>query len=370
MKLAFFIFKYFPYGGLEKDMLQIALACIERGHEVVVYTTRWEGEVPQRIKVNLIKKRGLTNHARMKNFSDAIKKIQGKYDLRIGFNRLANLDLCFVGDVCFKYRYQKKSKIFKLLSSRYKTYVNLEEAVFSPQSNTQIMLVNSQQKAEYLQCYKTPENRLHVLPPGIQKNNYSMNEQEQIRQEIRGEFHINSKEVVLLFVGSSFYTKGLDRVLKAMAKLDCSEIVLWVIGKDKINPYQKLVRNLRLIDKVRFLGAQSNVQSFMLGADVFVNPARVESAGKAILEAMTMGLPVIITENCGYSSYVKEANAGIIIPERFHVNDLVSALRKMVDNKRMKWRDNASYYSKTKDLYSLNTQVVNLIEFIIKGVKL
>jgi UDP-glucose:(heptosyl)LPS alpha-1,3-glucosyltransferase len=43
MKLAVVLFHYFPYGGLERDMLAIAGACAAKGHEVIIYTRHWTG---------------------------------------------------------------------------------------------------------------------------------------------------------------------------------------------------------------------------------------------------------------------------------------------------------------------------------------
>ena len=38
MKLAFLLFEYFPYGGLQRDMVAIATKALERGHQVTVFT--------------------------------------------------------------------------------------------------------------------------------------------------------------------------------------------------------------------------------------------------------------------------------------------------------------------------------------------
>jgi UDP-glucose:(heptosyl)LPS alpha-1,3-glucosyltransferase len=53
MQLAFCLYKYFPFGGLQRDFLRIALACQARGHAMRVYTlelggrgspaSRWSG---------------------------------------------------------------------------------------------------------------------------------------------------------------------------------------------------------------------------------------------------------------------------------------------------------------------------------------
>lgn len=46
--LAFCLYKYFPHGGLERDMLHIALACQSRGYTVKVYAASWRGEAQNR----------------------------------------------------------------------------------------------------------------------------------------------------------------------------------------------------------------------------------------------------------------------------------------------------------------------------------
>ena len=47
MKLAFCLFNYFPFGGLQRDFFHIAEVCRNRGHEIHVFTMKWEGEMPR-----------------------------------------------------------------------------------------------------------------------------------------------------------------------------------------------------------------------------------------------------------------------------------------------------------------------------------
>ena len=46
MRLAFAIFRYFPFGGLQGDMLRFALCASGHGCEVVIFCDRWSGEKP------------------------------------------------------------------------------------------------------------------------------------------------------------------------------------------------------------------------------------------------------------------------------------------------------------------------------------
>ncbi|MDE0054257.1 MAG: glycosyltransferase family 1 protein, partial [Gammaproteobacteria bacterium] len=47
MKLAFCIFRVFPYGGLSRDFMKIATACANRGHDVRAYAHRWDTTAPE-----------------------------------------------------------------------------------------------------------------------------------------------------------------------------------------------------------------------------------------------------------------------------------------------------------------------------------
>ena len=44
MIVAFCLYKYFPFGGLQRDFMRIAQAVAARGHHVRVYTQSWAGE--------------------------------------------------------------------------------------------------------------------------------------------------------------------------------------------------------------------------------------------------------------------------------------------------------------------------------------
>ena len=47
MRLAFCLFAYRPYGGLQRDFYRIAQLCAERGHCIDVFTKEWQGKKPE-----------------------------------------------------------------------------------------------------------------------------------------------------------------------------------------------------------------------------------------------------------------------------------------------------------------------------------
>ena len=62
MQFAFCIYKYFPFGGIQRDGLKIAQALVERGHSVRWYALSWEGEPPSWSEFVEVPAKGLSRH--------------------------------------------------------------------------------------------------------------------------------------------------------------------------------------------------------------------------------------------------------------------------------------------------------------------
>ena len=66
MKVALCLYKYFPYGGLQRDFLRIANELVARGHQVSVYVESWQGEKPQNMEIIQVTVKALRNHRKAK----------------------------------------------------------------------------------------------------------------------------------------------------------------------------------------------------------------------------------------------------------------------------------------------------------------
>src|SRR5688572_28340496 len=172
MKLAFCLFKYFPFGGLQRDFLRIARECIRRGHTVDAYTMVWEGNPEPEISTHIIQMKGLQNHTRSKNFVKKLRTIFSKkrYDLIVGFNKMPGLDIYYAADTCFQTKSGEEHGVWFRFTSRYRHLLAYEKSVFSAESKTNILLISKSQLPEFMKWYKTPSERFHDLPPGISKD--------------------------------------------------------------------------------------------------------------------------------------------------------------------------------------------------------
>ena len=330
--IALLIFKYFPYGGLQRDFLEIAQELLKRNINIKVLTGSWEGERPPHLDIEELDARGLTNHAKNINFykkaNNVLKKI--KPDLVFGFNKMPGLDVYLAADTCFKFFSRRKNLLYKLLP-RYKAFIDYETEVFGRGSKTKALILNKKQEKEFSLEYETDKSKLVLIPPGLPTDWKREIESNDFRKGL----NINDSSTLLLFVGSDFQRKGLDRAIKSLSycsELRKEEIYLIVAGDDNESSCLKLANQLGISNKVIFLGPRDDIAEIMSSCDLLIHPAREEAAGNVIIESLISELPILTCEEVGFSSYVEEYSAGKVIPEPFDQKDLDNSLISMINN--------------------------------------
>ncbi len=352
MRFAFVIFKYFPYGGAQRDMLRIAQACMMRGHVVDVYVMSWDGPQPEAgIRVRLVPARGWVNYRRYQDFIDRVhaRVARERYDLVVGFNRMSGLDAYFAADSCFVGRKRGWAGWLHRISPRHRWFARCEASVFGEDAAVRILLLSEAEKAVFQRGYGTPDARFHLLPPHLSAERMALQDIAGMRARLRGEFGFAEDDPVLLLVGSGFRTKGLDRAIRGLAALPPdlrARVRLIAAGQDNARPYLRLAEKLRVAPQVRVVAGRSDIPQLMQGADVLVHPARRELAGHVLLESMASGLPVLATDVCGYSPHVAAAGAGIVLSSPFDQAAFDRTLAGMLTSpSRPDWRSRGIAYA-------------------------
>lgn len=116
---------------------------------------------------------------------------------------------------------------------------------------------------------------------------------------------------VFLSVGALCRRKGIDVLLRAFAKLSSADWCLVLCGLDRADgAYQKLAEELKIGDRVLFLGAypSDRITEVYAASDVFVLASRFDGWGAVENEAAALGLPIIGTDLCGASWHVVQPN--------------------------------------------------------------
>ena len=372
MQLAFCLFHYFPYGGLERDMLALARVCRARGHQVTIYTQRWEGAKPEDIPVQLVPVRAWSNHGRAMEFARRFNELrqQAAIDLVVGFNKMPGLDVYFAADTCFAQKVYEERPWFYRYSHRSRAYLALERAVFGPASRSHILLIAPAQRQAFQRYYHTPAERLQLLPPGIRRDRIMPADYPQQRTQLRAGYCLAGDTYVLLMVGSDFKRKGLARSIKALAALPQplrQRCQLWVAGQGDARPYLQLAQQLGVAQQLKMLGARDDVAQLMWAADLLLHPAHSEAAGAVLLEAAVAGLPVIATDVCGYAHYIQDYQMGCILATAEVDSQLAGAIQKIAAEDSHIWRDRAQQLVDRGEVFAMHETAADLIEQLHSG---
>ncbi len=366
MKFAFALFSYFPYGGLQQDLMKILQVCLSREISVTIFCMEWEGEMPESARIKIFPGSGISKESKRESFvADMLEATMGKFDLVLGFNKMPGLDYYFAADYCFAEKAFNERSFLYRITPRARQYLVYEKAVFGKDQQTVALLLSPQQREEFFRHYQTEPERLIQLPPGIKKDRMAGSDAPAIRRRMRYEHAISNDEFLVLQIGSAFKTKGLDRSLLAIAALPDElrkRTRLIVVGEDKPDKYIREAERLGIGRRLRILKGSDEVAELLQAADLLIHPSIKESAGMVILEAIVAGLPVLTTASCGYAFHVEKANAGRVCELPFKQDDLNKQLEQMLlSDERSNWKQNGIRYGREKDLYSIPQTTVNIL---------
>jgi glycosyltransferase involved in cell wall biosynthesis len=170
----------------------------------------------------------------------------------------------------------------------------------------------------------------------------------------------DKQKIVIGTIGRLDRTKGFDLVIKALKKLEKisdKNFVLKIAGAGYFEPVLRdLVKELKLEEKVEFLGWITNKKEFFDSIDIFCIPSKNEPFGIVILEAMKFAKPIISTDADGPKEIlVNEKDALIValnpsenVEERIsdaviHMTNEPELMNEMVQSASKKLRDKYSY---------------------------
>ncbi len=191
--------------------------------------------------------------------------------------------------------------------------------------NAKKVVANSESDVRYLQyLYGIPEDRLTVIPPGVNTALFRPIPMAQAREKLA----VGADDKLIVFVGRIEPLKGIDMLLYATkivaTRNPTLKLCVCIVGGDISQPQISWSKTLQSLNTIRhtlhlsasvtFVGQQSQevLPYYYNSADIVVMPSHYESFGMAALEAMSCGVPVMTTNAAGISSFIDEKHSALI----------------------------------------------------------
>jgi len=342
-KFVLIIFKYFPYGGAQRDLLQLAKKLCKK-NLVEIVCMDWNGDRPKEknISIEIIQSNCFFNYRRYLEFKNKVSQyIENKTNVTsISFSKISGFDFYYAADSCFA---NKNKNFLKNLSPRYQFFHKEEFQIFNPTSKTKILSISKKENDIYKSIYDTPDNKFIFIPPYIEQK-FFIETKNKSTPSIKGYFEKNKK--LLIFIGSGFKTKGLDRAIIAFSSLPekiRNNFNFAIFGKDKETAYRKLIARFGLEGSIKIFHGHDNIYQLMREASALIHPARYENTGLILIEALSQNLPIITTDNCGYSSFVQDDKKSIVLHSPFSQQELNFSLEKILSKNNRSNKINPHY---------------------------
>jgi UDP-glucose:(heptosyl)LPS alpha-1,3-glucosyltransferase len=342
------IFRIFnKHGGISRYVVELAERFVKE-HETHLLTTKYDYKIANLIvhKKPIIEKpfwlQILSNTCYNTKYA---KEIKEKFDIDIIHSNGVESLICDVLTMHSCHRawvdYYKCWSLTKnigaVLNPINRVVLQLEKKIVEKGDKT-IISVSEGVKREILKYYNVSEEKIVVIPNGVDLEEFKPDQKK--RRRIRDRLGIEENELILMFSGHEFERKGLRFIVEALPMVK-DNIRLLVVGKDNPKPYMELAQKLGVLNKIIFAGFVSDISECYAASDIFVFPTAYEAFSLATLEAVASGLPILATKVNGTEELIIEGYNGFFI--RRDPKDIAEKINILIedDNLRRQMSKNA-----------------------------
>lgn len=305
MKIALVHKQFDLKGGTERVLYRTAEGLRDRGHDVHLFCGYFRIPPPPGTTGHRVPCMRWPRTARLLSFAWLSSRVIDRHrcNVTMSFDRIPKQDLFRSGGGPHRVFLEKMSKnsgpwrrLWYRLSPYHRCLLAIEKRQLGPDGCRKIIAVYQQGKREIVESYGVPEEKVVVIHNGVDHERFHPKRRHHEGRRVREELGIDPDKKVVLFVGTGFRRKGLDRLLGLWKSPGFQGVYLLVVGHD---PRLSLYRRRWAGKGVYFVGFQSRVEDYYAAADLFVLPSIQEAFGNVVLEALAAGLPVVTVQGLG-----------------------------------------------------------------------
>jgi len=310
--------RYDPAGGAERFVQNAIAALKSQGASLTIVTRHWPGHDGTAIVLDPFHVGSLWRDWSFARAACA-ELARRRFDLVQSHERIVCCDLYRAGDgVHAEWLAQRAraqgplARLATRLSPHHRYVLDAERQLFTS-PRLRAVICNSGMVANEIRArFATAPEKLVLIRNAVDSAKFDPSVRDEMHGAVRQQLHIPQDANVVLHVGSGFERKGVRVLLRAAARAATKPWVV-VVGKDKHSArYAAEARTLGIDDRVRFVGAVSDVRPYYAAATSFALATLYDPQPNAALEAMACALPVVTTPKCGVAELLREGESGFL----------------------------------------------------------
>jgi UDP-glucose:(heptosyl)LPS alpha-1,3-glucosyltransferase len=358
-------------GGTERVLYRTAEGLRDRGHEVHLFCQQFRIPPPPGVWSHHVPGLARPRSVRALTFAFFAPRVIARHDCDVvmSFDRILRQDIFRSGGGPRKLlleKLKKHSGILKRLwysiSLYHHVVVGIESLQVRGNKSGKIIAVCDQSKREFTDVYGVAEDQVVVVHNGVDCDRFDPHRRLHEGKALRAELDIPGDAPVVLFVGTGFRRKGLDRVLNLWCRHELPGVYLLIVGNDaKLQNYRRQWKRQK---EVIFAGPQDKVENYYACADLLVLPAIQEAFGNVVLEALASGLPVVTVAGVGAMDRVNGALSDGILSNPDDPLELKAKILQMLN--RGRWSLLAQEARQTAERFTWDSYLDRLEQMLVE----
>jgi UDP-glucose:(heptosyl)LPS alpha-1,3-glucosyltransferase len=335
-------------GGTERYLNHLATYLADLGHEVTIVCRRHEKHPHPACRFELLHNVALGRTHRRWAFAKAVERhvIGARYDMVFGLGKTWTHDVIRMGGGCYQtwidlVQQASPWSIRQAIGARLaesRLILAIEARALAAQAYGRVITNSEMVKRDVMERYNIPADKITVIHNGVDLTRFHPCHRNGPGVTLRRACGFHADHTVLLFLGTGYRRKGLDRLLEVFPALlrQRPETRLLVVGYDsRLARWKSQAKRLGLAPYACFLGGRRDPEICYGAADLYVLPTRYDPFANSTLEALASGMPVITTATNGGCEVIEHDVHGAVIEATQDHEALLWALLQWTDRARL-----------------------------------
>ena len=144
---------------------------------------------------------------------------------------------------------------------------------------------------------------VQAIKNGVDFQVYKKDEKQKKKMRLKLGLSLSKKYFV--FLGRFSYEKNPEFIVKAFSALERSDIELIMLG---VGPLLDILKENNY-NNIIYTGFKNNVREYLIASDYFVSSSRTEGMPNSVLEAMSVGLPLLLSDIPAHREIINDKNS-------------------------------------------------------------
>lgn len=347
MRIALVTYAFSSKGGIERTALELARQLLNEGHTVTVFAAHFDADIDLPVAHVHVGATGRTGSLRRslsfyRQGTRIIRAQKHRFDVVHAMGALVKGADVITAQYChaawlrvWPRLIDSRRERLKFLNPMVHMFNAVEGRCYRTAST--VTAVSRRTADELAEHHRISRGQIEVIPNGVVL--HQAGQDERVRAAMRASLGASEDDTLILLVGSDargYRRKGLPLLLDALALLPLTSVKLVVAGQGDTTAHEALAKRLGVADRVRFIASAGPIEEVFQAADIFALPTHYEPFGIAIIEAMAVGVPVIVSRMVGVD--IEHGTNGLVAQDLHSPQELADLISQIIQDPELRSR--------------------------------